>query len=120
MPNLTLFETFESSERLSELIERLEESPGYGDGRDVRKDKEIPGKYILIIHNGEEDLGRHSVRVLEGRILAGKASSLIEGILRREKIRFARYENVQVQDPNAQVPKMQIPKKPECLYLPCL
>ena len=118
MPNLTVLATAESDERLRELIERLKENPGYGPGREVREDKGVPGKYILTIHNGEQDLDSQSVRVVSGMIIAGKAKSTIENILREAGVGFKEYSNVEIPNPNATPLRLQLPEKPQLVYSP--
>lgn len=119
MPNLTLFQTTAKSEELSKLIKTLKEPPTYGFGREVEEDKSIPGKYLLMLDDGLHLLDSQSVRVIEQGIISGEASNLLEETLRKHKISYKRFDNVQIDNPNEKGMKLPAPtRNPEVVYSP--
>lgn len=110
----------ESDEKLEELIEKLKQPPGYGPGRDVIKIKNIPGKYILSDHRGRLTES-HIVRIIDGKIIVGKALNLIEQMLRRNKITFKEYNEIKISGKEADAPHPAIylpDRTPNLIYKP--
>jgi len=110
----TLFVTEKPYEELTAMVEALQnDATEYSKGMDVRPFDGVPGKYDLIPHNGEQDLGHFSVRVHESMMIAGKARGLIERMLRRNKVHFRAYQEVGVSEKNAnsQTPNIRVPRR---------
>jgi len=116
MPKLTVIATSEPSSELRKRIERLARDVEYSLGLDVIKDEKVQGKYELIIHNGEADIDRQSVRVVNRMIIAGKAAGTIEAMLRENKTPFRRYDKVELTNPNAPKIRLHLPKQPNLTY----
>jgi hypothetical protein len=115
---LSVIVTSESDSKLKQYIESLRQGAGYGIGIEVCEIKSVPGKYVLIIHNGEQDLERASVRVSNGKIISGKATEKLEAMLKERKIAFELYERISIEDPNALKLDLKLPEKPNLVYNP--
>jgi hypothetical protein len=118
MPKLNIFQTSESRERLSALIESLREPPGYGPGREVRKDEKVRGKYILVT-TGQQSLKDQCIRVNGNSIISGEVSNLLEETLRNHKIPYLLFNEVEIDNPNDKdliLPLQNL--KPQVVYTP--
>ena len=117
MLKLTVIATQESNKVLCGLIEGMhQEATDYAPGLDVKKDKEVPGKYIIEKHRGTITDDTFSVRVVDRNILAGNFAGRITRVLRGNKIPFQEYENVEIPNPNAIDLQINLNRKPTATY----
>ncbi len=116
---LSFIVTDTSDIRLREVIEGLAEPVSYFPGTEVRPVRGTSGKYLLERHNGEITLESASVRVYHQMIIAGKATSLVEETLRKERIPYKAYHNIPMRKAyiNSKIPRIVLPdRQPDRQY----
>ena len=115
----TVIETNETNEKLENLLlSQKQDATGYCPGLDIKEIKEIPGLYKLEYHRGTITDKAKIIRIYNQKFITKTLVDFTENILRKNKIQYNLYENIEIEDPKAKELTLNLPETSIVDYIP--